>query len=270
MEGEQPAAERCGVDFDFVIASPGIDPSWPISSQFLDAGVQVISEVEFGFQNTDLPVVAITGTNGKTTTTELASEISTPLYKGGMIFPNHGGLHPAKYLIGLLHAALREVLGAHVQQRGSLVNEKVLRFDFSHFGKMTAEEISEVEHLVNEQIRKNVSREVKEHVPIEEAKSMGATALFGEKYGEFVRVVSFDPEYSIELCGGTHVSATGQIGLFKILAESSIASGVRRIEAVTARSAEDLVSQRFDQLQQVSELLKSPKDTIKAVHSSLL
>ena len=173
---------------------------------------------------------------------------------------NHSATH-------LLHAALRRVLGDHVQQRGSLVNEKGLRFDFSHFAKMTEQEISEVEHLVNAQIRNNVASTVQDNIPLDEAKSMGAMALFGEKYGERVRVVTFDPEFSVELCGGTHVSATGQIGLFKIVAESSIASGVRRIEAVTARRAEDLVAERFNQLHQVNELLKHPKDTLKAVQN---
>ena len=171
---------------------------------------------------------------------------------------NHSATH-------LLHAALREVLGDHVQQRGSLVNDKMLRFDFSHFTKMTVAEIRAVEHIVNKKIRSNISRDVKENVPLAEAKSMGATALFGEKYGDKVRVVCFDPDYSIELCGGTHVEATGQIGLFKIEAESSIAAGVRRIEAITAQQAEDLVERRFEELDQVSELLKSPADVFKAV-----
>ncbi len=175
---------------------------------------------------------------------------------------NHSATH-------LLHAALRKVLGDHVLQRGSLVNDKILRFDFSHFAKMTSKEIREVEKLVNEKIRSNVSREIKENVPLEEAKSMGAMALFGEKYGDKVRVVCFDADYSIELCGGTHVEATGQIGLFKILTESSIASGVRRIEAITARQAEDLVEKRFGELDQVSEMLKNPGDTLKAVKAVL-
>ncbi len=175
---------------------------------------------------------------------------------------NHSATH-------LLHAALRMVLGEHVQQRGSLVNDKLLRFDFSHFAKMTTAEIKEVEHIVNEKIRSNIAREVTEDVLLEEARSMGAMALFGEKYGDKVRVVCFDPDFSMELCGGTHVKATGQIGLFKILTESSIASGVRRIEAITAQQAEDLVEKRFDELDQVSELLKHPADTLKAVEMVL-
>ena len=175
---------------------------------------------------------------------------------------NHSATH-------LLHAALRMVLGEHVQQRGSLVNDTILRFDFSHFTKMTTVEIKEVEHIVNEKIRLNITGEIKENIPLEEARSMGAMALFGEKYGDNVRVVFFDPDFSIELCGGTHVEATGQIGLFKILTESSIASGVRRIEAITAQQAEDLVEKRFDELDQVSELLKHPADTLKAVEMVL-
>ena len=173
---------------------------------------------------------------------------------------NHSATH-------LMHAALRKVLGEHVQQRGSLVNDQLLRFDFSHFSKMTAEEIEQVEHLVNQKIRENISRSVREDVPLEKAKAMGAMALFGEKYGEHVRVVSFDDQYSIELCGGTHVASTGQIGFFKIVSEGSIASGVRRIEAITAVEAELLVDQRFQELHQIGELLKSPSNTLKAVES---
>jgi alanyl-tRNA synthetase len=175
---------------------------------------------------------------------------------------NHSATH-------LLHAALRQVLGDHVQQRGSLVNEKLLRFDFSHFTKMTGEELSQVEHLVNQKIRENIARNVREEVPLAKARDMGAMALFGEKYGDLVRVVSFDDQYSIELCGGTHVAATGQIGLFKIISEGSIASGVRRIEAITAQRAELLVDDRFRELDQIGELLKSPADTLRAVEALL-
>ncbi len=164
----------------------------------------------------------------------------------------------------LLHAALRLVLGKHVEQKGSLVNDKITRFDFSHFSAMTAEEIARVEDLVNQKIRENIPLDEKRNVPVEKAKEMGAMALFGEKYGDFVRVIAFDRNFSVELCGGTHVPATGNIGLFKIIAESSVAAGVRRIEAVTAQEAEKLVRHELNLLDQVRALLKNPKDIVTA------
>ncbi|MDH3708782.1 MAG: alanine--tRNA ligase [Cyclobacteriaceae bacterium] len=175
---------------------------------------------------------------------------------------NHSATH-------LLHAALRKVLGDHVQQRGSLVSPKILRFDFSHFSKVSDDQIQEIEQLVNSKIRENITREVHDQVPLEEAKSMGAMALFGEKYGDKVRVISFDPGYSIELCGGTHVPATGHLGLFKIISESSVASGIRRIEALTGEGAEAFVSDKIITLEGISDLLKHPKDTRKAVENLL-
>lgn len=173
---------------------------------------------------------------------------------------NHSATH-------LLHAALRQVLGSHVQQKGSLVNEKVLRFDFSHFSKMTEEEISEVEKIVNQKIRENISLGEKRNVPIGEAQAMGAMALFGEKYGDFVRVITFDKDYSVELCGGTHVPATGTIGLLKIASEGSVAAGVRRIEAITADRAEAYYQKQNGLINQLNELLNHPKDLLKSIAS---
>ncbi|MDY0086449.1 MAG: alanine--tRNA ligase [Bacteroidales bacterium] len=171
---------------------------------------------------------------------------------------NHSATH-------LMHAALRRVLGTHVEQKGSLVDAERLRFDFSHFGKMTKEEIREVERIVNERVRADIPNETLENVPINDAKQMGAMALFGEKYGDTVRVISFDRSYSVELCGGTHVKTTGQIGLFKIVSEGAIASGVRRLEAITGEVAEQYVSDMQDKLEQIKEIVKSTGDIVKGV-----
>ena len=175
---------------------------------------------------------------------------------------NHSSTH-------LLHAALREVLGDHVQQRGSLVNEKMLRFDFSHFSKMSEEEIAKVEAIVNRRIRQNIELEEKRSVPIAEAKAMGAMALFGEKYGDEVRVITFDQSFSVELCGGTHVDRTGKIGAFKIVSEGSVAAGVRRIEALTSEGAEEYVKAELAELREIRELLNSQKGSLKVLKDML-
>ena len=165
----------------------------------------------------------------------------------------------------LLQAALQEVLGSHVAQKGSLVNEELLRFDFSHFQKVSDEEILAIEKIVNAKIAENIPLLEERNVPIAQAKEKGAMALFGEKYGDFVRVITFDKAYSVELCGGTHVPATGEIGLCKITSESSVATGVRRIEAITSQKAYELLREQDQQLSELNDLLKAPKDIVKAV-----
>ncbi len=161
---------------------------------------------------------------------------------------------------------MRQVLGNHVAQKGSLVNDEQLRFDFSHFAKVTAEEIQQIEQIVNQKIRENIPVVIKEMAK-DDAVAMGAMALFGEKYGDKVRVVIMDPAYSIELCGGTHVGATGELGLFRIKHESASAAGVRRIEALSGAAAEAWVNEQAAQLQSIRELLKNPKELLKAVEN---
>jgi alanyl-tRNA synthetase len=173
---------------------------------------------------------------------------------------NHSATH-------LMHAALHQVVGGHALQKGQDVDDHRLRFDFSHFQKMTEEEIRKVEALVNEKIRENVPLEEERNMPIEEAKKLGAMMLFGEKYDENVRVITFGKNFSQELCGGTHVRATGEIGQFKILSETAVAAGIRRIEAVTARHAEEFLAAELEQLHQVREYLKGAKDPARAIEA---
>jgi alanyl-tRNA synthetase len=173
---------------------------------------------------------------------------------------NHTATH-------LMLSSMREVLGTHVSQKGSFLNDEVLRFDFAHFSKVTDEELRRIEDRVNEKIRENIALDERRNVPIQQALDAGATATFGEKYGDFVRLIIFDPKFSFELCGGTHVPYTGEIGVFKFISEGSVSAGVRRVEAVTGKKALELMRQQEETLNKIKDLLKGPTDLIKAVEN---
>ncbi|MBE0650524.1 MAG: alanine--tRNA ligase [Bacteroidales bacterium] len=223
-------------------------------SGVLEIAGQVLHVVDTRKEN-NLPIHIVAEEPKNPTATLLAK---VDMEKRRLTANNHSATH-------LMHAALRQVLGTHVEQKGSMVDSERLRFDFSHFAKMTDEEIREVEKKVNAKIRENISCQIKENVPIEEAKKMGAMALFGEKYGEQVRVITFDPGYSVELCGGTHVPATGQIGFFKVISESGIAAGVRRIEAYTADAAETYIFEHLDLMTEIQGQFKGAVNPLTAV-----
>ena len=173
---------------------------------------------------------------------------------------NHSATH-------LLQAALRQVLGDHVAQKGSLVNEKHLRFDFSHFQKVEKAEIEQIENIVNGKIREAIALVEARNVPFEEATKSGAMALFGEKYGDTVRVITFGQDYSVELCGGCHVSNTAQIGSIKILHEGAVAAGVRRMEAITGAKADAYMKDKLSLVEQIGAELGNPQDILKALQA---
>ncbi|PQJ12042.1 alanine--tRNA ligase [Flavipsychrobacter stenotrophus] len=232
---------------------------------YAESGGQVGDTGEFVFPNESIQIIDTKKEDGLTIhfSEVLPDSVTGPVLakvdagKRANTEVHHSGTH-------LLHAALREVLGTHVAQKGSLVNDNNLRFDFSHFAKVTDEEVAQIEKIVNTKIRENVPVAIKEMTK-DEAIAMGAMALFGEKYGNTVRVVVMDPNYSIELCGGTHVGSTGQLGFFKIISEGAVAAGVRRMEAVSGVAAERFMNEQLALLDSIGAQLKNNKDPLKAI-----
>ncbi len=232
---------------------------------YAESGGQVGDTGEFIFPNESIQIIDTKKEDGLTIhfAEVMPENVSAPVLakidvtRRSATQVHHSGTH-------LLHAALREVLGTHVAQKGSLVNDSNLRFDFSHFAKVTDEEIAQIERIVNAKIRENVPVVIKE-MSKDDAVAMGAMALFGEKYGNTVRVVIMDPDYSIELCGGTHVGNTGELGFFKITSEGAVAAGVRRMEAVSGIAAEHYINEKLALIDSISAQLKNAKDPVKAI-----
>jgi len=232
---------------------------------YAESGGQVGDTGELIFPNESIQIVDTKKEDGLTIhfTEVLPDNIGAPLLAkvDGVKRVSTAVHHSATHL---MHATLREVLGKHVAQKGSLVNEEHLRFDFSHFAKVTDEEVARIEAIVNEKIRENIPVVIKE-MQKDEAIALGAMALFGEKYGNTVRVVVMDPGYSIELCGGTHVGSTGQLGFFKITSEGAVAAGVRRMEAVSGKAAEHFINSQLQLIADIQSQLKNAKDPVKAI-----
>ena len=232
---------------------------------YAESGGQVGDTGEFIFPNDTIQIVDTKKEDGLTIhfAEMLPENVSAPVLakidvvKRAFTTVHHSATH-------LLHAALRDVLGTHVAQKGSLVNEEHLRFDFSHFAKVTDEEVARIETIVNQKIRENFPVVIKTMAK-DEAIALGAMALFGEKYGNMVRVVVMDPAYSIELCGGTHVGYTGQLGYFKITSEGAVAAGVRRMEAVSGHAAEQFINEKLQLISNIATQLKNAKDPVKAI-----
>lgn len=191
---------------------------------------------------------------------ELSFRASVDAQRRHRIVPNHTATH-------LLHAALRQVLGNHVQQKGSLVADTHLRFDFSHYEKVSEDQLKEIERIVNAKIAENIPLEEKRSIPLEEARKAGAMMLFGEKYGDTVRMITFDPEYSRELCGGIHVGHTSEIRLFKITSESSVAAGIRRIEARTGEGAVNYLNEQIAELEKIRGLFRSSGNLVGQIEN---